>query len=543
MKEIPLTQGKVALIDDEDFELIYPYSWVACKTDKKWYARARVPNSLNTGKTGKLISMHRFLMKAGKGEEVDHKDGNGLNNTRDNIRKSTSSQNKWNSKDRGSNSGFKGVYFDKPRKRYQAYITKFRKRTLLGRYLNAKDAALAYDRAAVREFGQFSKLNLPNQFTSWINNQSKWEYPTSFTAWGVEESEAFKRTIKNDWFTYGKEVESFENEIAEFHNRKYAVMVNSGSSANLLAVFTLLNLENRPIKKGDKVAVPAIAWATSYSPLIQAGLDLIVQDVGTSWIPDSLTSRINECNILLTCPILGVPCNYSSYKNQLGEKPIYWIDDACESLGATYKNNPVGSYGLMSTLSLFMSHQISAIEGGVVLTDDFECYRLCKILRSHGWTRDVDEPETFEDEYNFTYFGYNIRPLELHAAIAREQLKKLQDFVDRRCENLLHFNSLIQNLPIKMQRMQGKPSPFGIAFTCETKEDRARLVTALRSNGIDCRLPTGGSFTKHPYGARWRDQKTPNADRIHDAGLFLGLAPFPIPHLIEKAVKVIKDTL
>jgi CDP-6-deoxy-D-xylo-4-hexulose-3-dehydrase len=197
----------------------------------------------------------------------------------------------------------------------------------------------------------------------------------------------------------------------------------------------------------------------------------------------------------------------------------------------------------MNTFSFFHSHQIGAIEGGMILTNDDECARLCRVLRAHGWTRDVKKPERFDDEYDFELMGYNVRPLEIHAAVARVQLRKLTAMNDERRTNYRHFLGLSAGLPIEHPHPNGLLSPFGLPFLCESAERRAMLVDALRAQGIDCRLPTGGSFRLHRYGAEWAHQKTHHADDVHRRGLFLGNAPYPIPEKIERAVRVMRDAL
>jgi CDP-6-deoxy-D-xylo-4-hexulose-3-dehydrase len=210
------------------------------------------------------------------------------------------------------------------------------------------------------------------------------------------------------------------------------------------------------------------------------------------------------------------------------------IEDNCESLGAcpntdnVHKSRLCGTFGLMNSFSFFHSHQISAIEGGMILTDDAECAKVCRMLRAHGWTRDIEKANSFDKEYDFRIFGYNVRPLEMHAAIAREQLKKLPKFIEARRNNQMAFFKLTEHLPIDYQMMwrESYAAPFGFCFTVESNAKRAQLARYLRQEGIDCRLPTGGSFTQHDYGSDWRDQKTPNADLIHRTGMFLGCAPY-----------------
>lgn len=372
---------------------------------------------------------------------------------------------------------------------------------------------------------------------------TKYDYPTAFSCWGDEERAAIDRVIQSNWFTNGPEVLAFEQEFAEFHGRKHGVMVNSGSSANLIAVATLTHLNNdRPLAAGDTALVPALAWSTTYAPLIQHGLDLRLADCDDTWCAPPAVDG-DGVDLLVTVSILGNPTYYQHHEKR---RPTYWIDDCCESLGAWVgplgEKRLAGSFADMSTFSFFHSHQLSAIEGGMVLTDDDEMNDLLRMLRDHGMTR-YKKPEKFDEEYDFRLFGYNVRGLEMHAAIAREQLKKLEGFRRQREQNYNNFQTMCYGLPVVFPRKNGVMSPFGLQFTVASKEIRLKLAHKLRENGIDCRLPTGGSFTKHIYGRRWANQATPNADMVHDRGIFLGNAPFDIMDKMERAVRVMKEVL
>lgn len=372
-----------------------------------------------------------------------------------------------------------------------------------------------------------------------------YDYPTAFAFWGTEEDAAIKRVLASGRLTQGPEVAAFERELADFHGRRHAIMVNSGSSANLVATAALFHLSDRPLKRGDRALVPAIAWATTYAPLVQHGLDLVLVDVDASWNADPFRfTDPDGVRLVVGCSILGNPAPLAQWNTIAGVLDAHFINDDCESLGASVDGHTTGAHGLMATESFFFSHQLSAIEGGAILTDDDECATLCRMLRAHGWTRDVYEPATFEDEYDFRLMGYNVRADEIRAAVAREQLRKLPGFIKARRENAALFDRLAAGLPITRPAQNGVPSPFSIHFTVDGgQEARRRLAGALRQAGIDCRLPTGGSFRKHAYGAPWAAQATPNADRVHDTGMFLGNAPWPIPDLIERAVEVMRRTL
>lgn len=354
------------------------------------------------------------------------------------------------------------------------------------------------------------------------------------------------RVINSGRFTMGAETEAFEAELAAHLGRRHAIMVNSGSSANLVAVAACHLSTNKSWSEveSNNVFVPAIAWATTYAPFAQLKYEFVLADVDDTWnaVPTDLrgSPRRNLPAIIVSCPVLGNAANYLDWE-EYPDRPLLVFEDACESLGAEADDGPCGTLGDVSTLSFFWSHQLSAIEGGAVVTDDDELARLCRLLRNHGnagWGS-----EKFEEQYRFEIFGYNVRPLEMHAAIARAQLRKLSAMCHERRANAAHFRALTTGLPVVHQRLVGTPAPFGIAFEVDSRVHRYDLAVNLRAEGIDARLPTGGSFLRHPYGAPWRDQQTPRADRIHDCGMFLGCAPFPIPDLIERAVAVMRKVL
>jgi len=303
-----------------------------------------------------------------------------------------------------------------------------------------------------------------------------------------------------------------------------------------------------------RALVPALAWPTTYAPLVQHGLELMLADCDETWNAKLITNTYG-IELVVGCSILGNPAKLVEWKDFADSRRAYFIEDNCESLGSRMPTNDTnrfwkdrygycGTFGLMNTFSFFYSHQISAIEGGMILTNDDECWKLCMMLRNHGWSRGVTVPKSFDDEYDFRLFGYNVRPLEMHAAIARCQLKKLDRFKQQRLANVGLFRRLTEGLPVTHQSLVGEPDPFGLAFTVRDNEARQRLAIAFRKAGIDCRPPTGGSFRLHRYSSEYvRNQKTPNADAIHRTGLFLGNGPLDLSEHITKAVGVMKSVL
>ena len=364
------------------------------------------------------------------------------------------------------------------------------------------------------------------------------DYPTAFSSWGPEERQAIDRVIASGRFTMAQETEQFEHELAAYHGRQYAIAVNSGSSANEVAAEAL----NYGSYLNRDIAVPALAWATTYSPFAHQGKNFLVYDCDDTWnAPISKDSAL-ALGGAVVCSILGNPAYLEEWRTACDDAGIPLIEDNAESLGArTADGRLTGTFGHLSTSSFFYSHQVGAIELGAILTDDPELARLCRLLRNHGnsgWGQD-----DFDHLYSFELFGYNVRPVEMHCAIARAQLQKLNDLVAARRANDAHFRAETSNLVTHPRLTSPHSSPFGLAFQAPTPELRSRLVTNLRAAGIDCRPPTGGSFTRHPYGAPWRDQPTPMADLIHSTGLFLGNPPWPAPDLVERAVKVLRETL
>lgn len=368
-----------------------------------------------------------------------------------------------------------------------------------------------------------------------------YKYPTAFSKWDGEEYWTMQDVISSGKFTMGPRVKAFEEAFATYHDKKFGIMVNSGSSANLIAVAALA--DTGAIKRDDGVAVPAIAWSTTYAPLVQYGLKIHLLDVDNTWNAP-LTPVPSNVKLIIGCSILGNPAYLDEWAKYTEINGLFMIEDNCESFGAkTSGGRLCGTFGDMSTFSFFYSHQISAIEGGMILTDNQHFADACRILRAHGWTRDVRIAKDFDDEYNFVSFGYNVRPLEMHAAIAKVQLAKQGDFCSSRQKNLNYFwgAASTANLPIVGQVLNGwQVNPFGISFLVESTEKRAALAQKLREAGIDCRLPTGGSFRLHPYGAGAK-QRTVRADEIHRHGMFLGNAPYPIDALIDSAIGVMKE--
>lgn len=384
-------------------------------------------------------------------------------------------------------------------------------------------------------------------------------YELAASSWGQEEIEAVRRVIDNGRFTMGEQVAEFEQEFARYFGMRYGVMVNSGSSANLISVAALSYKHDRPLQRGDEAIVPAISWSTTYHPLQQYGLKLRLVDVeldtlnlDVSQLEQALTPRTR---LIVAVSILGNPAALDVIRQFARKHDLYFMEDNCESMDAELGGRKTGTFGHLNTFSFFYSHHISTMEGGMVLTDDEELFHLLRALRAHGWTRDLPAgsplfqrrgSDHFE-AYRFILPGYNVRPLEICGAIGREQLKKLPGFTQRRRRNLALFQKLFAcDDRLIIQRENGVSSSFAftIILNPERNIDRERVFTALREADIGFRMITGGCFSRHD-AIRYYEYEIVadlrNAELAHDRGFFVGNHPHDLTPQIERLRQVLNQ--
>ncbi len=377
-------------------------------------------------------------------------------------------------------------------------------------------------------------------------------YPLASPSWDQAEFDALSRVKDSGMFTMGQHTARFEQQFARYVGSKYCVMVNSGSSANLIMVAALFYRESRRLKRGDEAIVPAVSWGTTYYPLHQYGLRLKFVDVDIETLNYDLNALKHaispETRVVMAVNLLGNPNDFDRIMQLLKGKDIVLLEDNCESMGATFKGRQAGTFGLMGSFSMFFSHHISTMEGGVVVTDDEELYHILLCLRAHGWTRNLPNPnrvcafkssDPFEEFFRFVLPGYNVRPLELSAAVGVEQLKKLPNFVRVRRENARRFLKLMANHPhFITQREVGESSWFG--FSLVVKPDapfsRRQVLQKLAEHGIEYRPIVAGNLVRHEV-VRWFDYsihgELRNADLIHRNGFFVGNHNYPLERELE----------
>ena len=383
------------------------------------------------------------------------------------------------------------------------------------------------------------------------------KYPLATSSWDQHEHDAIQRVIKSDMFSMGPEVKTFEEQFAAQFGSKFAVMVNSGSSANLLMTAALFYTKTPKLQRGDEIIVPAVSWSTTYYPLAQYGLHQKFVDIDLNTLNydlDQLAVAVTDrTRAIMVVNLLGNPNDFARIKEIIGERDIVIIEDNCESMGATYQGKECGTFGAMGTYSAFFSHHISTMEGGIVVTDDEELYHVMLSLRAHGWTRNLpkfnhvtgeksDDP--FEESFRFVLPGYNLRPLEMSGALGQEQLKKLPDLIrGRRANGALVQRELGQHPLYMIQQEIGHSSWFGFSLVLRPDAEITRpdMVQRLTAAGFECRPIVAGNFTKNEVMTHIDHSihgTLKNADYIDANGLFVGNHHYPIPEAIE-ALKTI----
>ncbi len=370
-------------------------------------------------------------------------------------------------------------------------------------------------------------------------------YNLASSTWGDEEKQAILDVMDSDMFTMGRRVKEFEERFAGRFGMKYAVMANSGSSANLIAIGSLFYRKGNPLKRGDEVIVPCISWATTFHPLHQYGLKLRFVDVDLHTLNYKMTSLIKaitpKTRMIVAVSILGNPCQFDEITALCDEKGIILFEDNCESMGARFNGRYTGTFGLINTFSTFFSHHISTMEGGLVLTDDKELYNILKSLRNHGWTRDQDpdspiferKKDDFFEAYRFILPGYNVRPGEIHGAIGIAQLKKLDGFIKARRDNAAYFQSLFKDDErFIIQKEIGSSSWFAFTMIVNPASgiSREAVLKRLKEAGIEHRIITGGNILRHDVIKYYNHTVTSavNADTAHYNGFFVGNHPYDI---------------
>ena len=385
-------------------------------------------------------------------------------------------------------------------------------------------------------------------------------YPLAMDNWDEQERDAIDRVVRSNRFTMGEQVKLFESEVAEKFGSRFAVMVNSGSSANILMLTAAKIYLGERFGKKPNIIVPSVSWSTTYTPSYYLGFELKFVDIDSQHFGlnlENVESAMDENTVaILTVNLLGSASDLTRLKKLAKQKEILLLEDNCESLGAELDGKFTGTFGLMGTHSSFFSHHINTMEGGWVTTDDEDAYQLLVSLRAHGWSRELPQNSRFRapgkrdwftSQFEFVLPGLNFRPLEMEAAIGRVQLTKVDQMIEQRRQNAAVFVEQVGSLPlVTIQKPLGNSSWFAFALIFENTQKRGQIAETLRAAGVECRPIVTGNFTRQPVLNFLNYQVSGHlevADKLHDCGMYIGNHPLPLTHEITATAALIEKML
>lgn len=382
--------------------------------------------------------------------------------------------------------------------------------------------------------------------------------PLTVSTWDNEEFEAILEVLKSGNYTMGDSVEKFEMEFADYSGTDYAVMFNSGSSANLALLFALRYSKGLAIPEGSQIIVPAVSWSTTYYPVSQAGFELRFVDVDKftlnldiNQVEEAITEKTRA---IFAVNLLGNPSDLVKLRGLADLHDLILIEDNCESLGAEINGQKAGTFGLAGTYSFFFSHHICTMEGGMVTTNSLELSQYLRSIRAHGWTRGLPRDnfvhplsgDEWEDLYRFVVPGFNLRPLEIEAAAGMVQLRKFPEFLSQRRDNAKRFQECFGPLSgVIIQKEFGNSSWFGFSLLLEgpLEGKRRSLLSMLREQGVETRPIVAGNFVRNPVISHLRHSVAGSlgtADYVHKNGFFVGNHHFDMQSKLEKLADLVR---
>ena len=384
------------------------------------------------------------------------------------------------------------------------------------------------------------------------------------------------------WLTAGRYVDEFEAGFGKYLDVKYVSVVNSGSSANLLAFMALTSplLGDRQIQRGDEVITVAAGFPTTVAPIIQYGAVPVFVDVtipqyniDTTLLENALSERTKAVMLAHT---LGNPFDLQTVKSFCDRHGLWLVEDNCDALGSQYtidgEERLTGTIGDIGTSSFYPPHHMTMGEGGAVYTNNAKLYKIIRSLRD--WGRDCvcpsgydnlcghrfdgqygELPKGYDHKYVYSHFGYNLKITDMQAAVGCAQLKKFPSFVERRRHNFSHMLAGLQDvqdkliLPVPCEN--SRPSWFGFLLTCREGVDREKVVRYLEAKGVQTRMLFAGNLIKHPCFDQLRASgkgyrvagSLDNTDRIMKDTFWVGVYPGMTDEKIDYMVKSIKEAV
>lgn len=384
------------------------------------------------------------------------------------------------------------------------------------------------------------------------------------------------------WLTAGRYVDEFEKNLGKYLGVNHVSVVNSGSSANLLAFMSLTSplLGERQVKRGDEIITVAAGFPTTVAPIIQYGAVPVFVDVtipqyniDVNKLEEAFSSKTKAVMLAHT---LGNPFDLKEVKDFCDKHNLWLIEDNCDALGSIYdidgEDKFTGTIGDIGTSSFYPPHHMTMGEGGAVYTNNAKLHRIIRSMRD--WGRDCvcpsghdnfcghrfdgqygELPPGYDHKYVYSHFGYNLKVTDMQAAIGVAQLKKFPAFVKRRQHNFAKLLAGLQSIADKFILPEpcpnSKPSWFGFLLTCREGIDREQVVRYLEKHGVQTRMLFAGNIIKHPCFDELRQDKTAyrvvgefnNTDRIMRDTFWIGVYPGMTDKKLDYMIDVIKSSV
>ena len=366
-------------------------------------------------------------------------------------------------------------------------------------------------------------------------------YPLATSSWGTEEVDAINEVVASGRYTMGEKVAKFEQEFADYFGSKHAVMVNSGSTANLLMIALLKWRHNLTRFENANIIVPAVGWSTTYYPVAQNDFILNFVDVDPETYNidvNKIEDAINKSTVaIMPVNLCGNPADYEAIKQICSKHKLLLLEDNCESMGGKWQDKHLGTLGFAGSHSFFFSHHLQTMEGGMICTPNTDDHYWLKSLRAHGWCRDLPAQfelynktgSFFKDSFTFVAPGYSVRPLEMSGAIGSVQLQKWPKLLEQRLENYEYFKELFGDVEwMRMQKVAHGESTwfsFGCVLQGSLRGRRDEVIRLFEQNSIEARPLASGNFLTQPVTKMLKHYNHENytgAQDIDENGFWVG---------------------
>lgn len=394
--------------------------------------------------------------------------------------------------------------------------------------------------------------------------QSEFWYPLAKPSFGSEEVLEAIDSMTTYRTTMWEKTRMFEDAFSEYVGAE-SVMVNSGSSADLLLVYSLLASSGGFLEPGDEVLVPSVTWPTQLWSVAMAGLKPVLVDVDPQTLNmslESIRSKITAATkAIFVVHLMGNPADLSAITQVADEHSLVVIEDCCESLGAQVDGSHVGTKSSGGTFSFFFSHHICTMEGGMIVTPDVETAERLRLLRAHGWARNLRNQNhellkltrdpALDPRYTFVEWGFNVRPTELQAGFGIHQLRKFPSFKEARHRAFQEVKEALKDLTyVRFPKVANGADPCWFAIPIMLTKDspitRNEATTKLQSRGIETRPIVAGNLALQPVRRRFdwlRQDDLPGASEVHASGFYIGLHGIFDELEVQKLISVLKQSL